>query len=134
MLHVEAEFVGLKIYFIVFDALSMDFVLLWFHSYENYFCCVGAIVVLSLFLSCCKLRLTLVYSVFVVIPSDHRSIAYLASIMDTASRIGSIELWQVVFGVYISFPESVFFKRRPPPKTQLFISGLRYTVSFKVLF
>jgi hypothetical protein len=53
---------------------------------------VGDIVVLSLLLSCCKLRLTLVSRVSVVIPSDRRSVAYLASFMDAASRIGSIEL------------------------------------------
>jgi hypothetical protein len=63
-----------------------------FHSYEIAFCCVGDIVVLSLLLSCCKLRLTLVSHVSVVIPSDHRSVAYLASFMDVALRIGSIEL------------------------------------------
>jgi hypothetical protein len=92
MLRVEAEFVGLKIYFIVVNAFSMDYVLLWFHSYENAFCCVGDIVVLSLLLSCCKLRLTLVYRVFVVISSDRRLVAYLDIFMDVDSRIGSIEL------------------------------------------
>jgi hypothetical protein len=92
LLRVEADFVGLKIYFIVVDAFSMDYVLLWFHSYDNSFCCVGDIFFLSLFLSCCKLRFTLVYHVFVVIPRDHRSVAYLASFMDATSRIGSIEL------------------------------------------
>jgi hypothetical protein len=92
LLRVEAEFVGLKIYFIVVDAFSMDSVLLWFHSYENAFCCVGDIVVLSLLLSCCKLCLTLVSRVSVVIPTDRRSVAYLASFMDAASPIGSIEL------------------------------------------
>jgi hypothetical protein len=63
-----------------------------FHSYEIAFCCVGDIVVLSLLLSCCKLRLTLVSRISVVIPSYHRSIAYLANFMDAGSRIGSIEL------------------------------------------
>jgi hypothetical protein len=92
LLRVEAEFFGLKIYFLVADAFSMDSVLLWFHIYENSFCCVGDIVVLSLLLSCCKLRLTLVYHVSVVILSDRRSVAYLASFMDVASRIGSIKL------------------------------------------
>jgi hypothetical protein len=56
-----------------------------FHSYEIAFCCVGDIVVLSLLLSCCKLRLTLVSRVSVVIPSDRRSVAYLASFMDVTS-------------------------------------------------
>ena len=113
MLRVEAMFVGLKIYFIVVDAFSMDFVLLWFHSYENVFCCVGDIVVPALLLSYCKLRLTLVSRVSVVILSDDHSVAYLAIFKDAASQIGSIELWQVMFGVYISSPELVFFKRRP---------------------
>jgi hypothetical protein len=55
---------------------------------------------------------SVVSHVFVVIPIDRRSVAYLASFMDAASRIGSIELWQVMFGVYITFLELVFFKRR----------------------
>jgi hypothetical protein len=92
LLCVEVEFVSLKIYFIAVDAFSMDSVLLWFHSYEISFCCVGDIVVLSLLLSCCKLRLTLVSRISVVIPSDSRSVAYLSSFMDASSRIGSIEL------------------------------------------
>jgi hypothetical protein len=75
LLRVEAKFVGLKIYFMVADAFYMDSVLLWFYSYDNGFCCVGDIVVLSLLLSCCKLRLTLVFRVYVVIPSDRRSVA-----------------------------------------------------------
>jgi hypothetical protein len=75
LLRVEAKFVGLKIYFMVVDAFYMDSVLLWFYSYDNGFCCVGDIVVLSLLLSCCKLRLTLVFCVYVVIPSDRRSVA-----------------------------------------------------------
>jgi hypothetical protein len=92
LLCVEAEFFGLKIYFIAADAFSMDSVLLWFHSYENAFFCVGDITVLFLLLSFCKLRLTLVSRVFVVILTDRRSVAYLASFMDAASLIGSIEL------------------------------------------
>jgi hypothetical protein len=92
MLRVEAEFVSLKIYFIDDDAFSMDSVLLWLHIYGNAFCCVGDIAFLSLLLSCCKLRLTLVYHVSLVIPSDHHSVAYLVSFMDAASRIGSIKL------------------------------------------
>jgi hypothetical protein len=82
LLRIEAEFVGLKIYFIVVDAFSMDFVLLWFHSYEIAFCCVGDIDVLSLLLYYCKLRLTLVSRISVVIPSDDRSVAYLSSFMN----------------------------------------------------
>jgi hypothetical protein len=92
LLRIETEFVGLEIYFIVADAFSMDSVLLWFHSYESAFCCVGDIVVLCLLLSCCKLRLTLVCRVSMVIPSNRCSVAYLASFMDAASRIGSIKL------------------------------------------
>jgi hypothetical protein len=82
LLCVEVEFFILKIYFIDVDAFSMDFVLLWFHSYENSFCCVGDIDVLSLLLSCCKLHLTLAYRVSMVIPNDRRSVAYLASFID----------------------------------------------------
>jgi hypothetical protein len=41
----------------------------------------------------------------VVIPTDRRSVAYLTSFMDAASRIGAIKLWQLVFGVYILHPE-----------------------------
>jgi hypothetical protein len=59
MLRFEEEFVKLKIYFIVADDFSMDFVLLRFHSYEIVFCCVGDIALLSLLLSCSKLCLTL---------------------------------------------------------------------------
>jgi len=35
---------------------------------------------------------SIVSHVFVVIPTDRHSVAYLASFMDAASRIGSIEL------------------------------------------
>ena len=93
LLRVEAKFVGLKIYFMATDAFYRDSVLLWFYSYDNGFCCVGDIAVLSLLLSYCKLRLTLVCHISVVIPSDRHSVAYLAIFMDAASRIGSIELW-----------------------------------------
>ena len=85
LLRVEAKFVGLKIYFMVADAFYMDYVLLWFHSYESAFCCVGDIVVFCLLLSCCKLRLTLVSRVSVVIPSDDHYVSYLSSFMDVAS-------------------------------------------------
>jgi hypothetical protein len=85
LLHVEEDFVGLKIYYIAADAFSMDSVLLWFHSYEIAFCCLGDISDLSLLLSYCKLCLTLVSCVSMVIPSDDRSVAYLASFMDMTS-------------------------------------------------
>jgi hypothetical protein len=75
LLHIEAKFVNLKIYFMDTDAFYMDSVLLWFYSYGIGFCCVGDIVVLSLLLSFCKLHLTLVFHVYVVILSDRRSIA-----------------------------------------------------------
>ena len=92
LLCIEAKFVGLKIYFKVANAFYMDSVLLWFYSFDNGFCCVGDIAVLSLLLSCCKLRLTLISHISIVIPRDDCSVAYLASFMDMASRIGSIEL------------------------------------------
>jgi hypothetical protein len=75
LLRVEAKCVGLEIYFMVAYAFYMDYVLLWFYSYDNGFCCVGDIIVLFILLSCCKLRLTLVFRVYVVIPSDHRYVA-----------------------------------------------------------
>jgi hypothetical protein len=92
LLRIETDFVSLEIYFVVANVFSMDFVLLWFHSYESSFCYVGDIYVIYLLLSYCKLRLTLVCRISMVIPSDRRSVAYLASFKDVASRIGSIKL------------------------------------------
>jgi hypothetical protein len=55
----------------------------------------------------------------VVISTDRRSVAYLASFMDVASRIGAIELWQLVFSVYILHPELSFSTIRPhTPRTR----------------
>jgi hypothetical protein len=41
----------------------------------------------------------------VVVPTDRRLVAYLASFVDAASRIGVIELWKLIFSVYIFHPE-----------------------------
>jgi hypothetical protein len=54
--------VGLKLYFIDGDAFSMDYVLLWFHSYESRFCCVSDIVFLFLSFFSCKLRFWLSFA------------------------------------------------------------------------
>jgi hypothetical protein len=80
----------------------MVYVLLWFHSYESKFCCVSDIVVLSLFFPLVDfVSGSIVSHVSVLIPVDYRLVAYLSSFMDAASRIGFIELWQLMFSVYI---------------------------------
>jgi hypothetical protein len=54
----------------------------------------------------------------IMIPTDRRSVAYLANFMNTAWRIGVIELWQLMFGVYILHPELLCSTIRPrSPRT-----------------
>jgi len=61
---------------------------------------------------------SIVSHVFVVIPTDRRSVAYLASFVNVASRIGVIKLWKIVFGVYILHPELLCSTIRPrSPRT-----------------
>jgi hypothetical protein len=52
-------------------------------------------------------------------PTDRRSFAYLANFMNAGSRIGAIELWCPVFGVYILHPKLRCSTIRPrTPRTR----------------
>jgi hypothetical protein len=62
---------------------------------------------------------SIVSRVSVVVPTGCRSVAYLASFVDVASRIDAIELWHLVFGVYILHPKFACSTIRPhTPRTR----------------
>jgi len=49
----------------------------------------------------------------VVIPTNSSSVSYLTNFMDADSQIGAIELWKLVFSVYILHLELSFSTIRP---------------------